>query len=86
MASTRNETGMNELIVENDFTNRFLLQESLRSCGWPHSIAVSGKEAVEAARDDTRGSIRDQCASLLVRCVEKARFLTGPVSPGLVAR
>lgn len=38
---------MKTLIVEDDFTNRLLLQELLKSYG-PCHIAVNGKEAVEA--------------------------------------
>lgn len=40
---------MKILIVEDDFTCRFLLQQSLKSYGTSH-IAVNGKEAVEAIR------------------------------------
>ncbi len=40
---------MKTLIVEDDFTNRLLLQEFLRVHG-PSHIAVNGKEAVEAVR------------------------------------
>jgi two-component system chemotaxis response regulator CheY len=35
------------LIVEDDFTSRFLLQEILRDYG-PSQVAVNGREAVEA--------------------------------------
>ena len=38
---------MKTLIVEDDFTSRFLLQEILKAYGTVH-IAVNGKEAVQA--------------------------------------
>jgi two-component system chemotaxis response regulator CheY len=48
---------MKTLIVEDDFTSRFLLQELLKNYG-PSHIATNGKEAVEAVRvslqDDER--------------------------------
>ena len=40
---------MRTLIVEDDFTNRLLLQQLLKSYG-PSHIAVNGQEAVEAVR------------------------------------
>lgn len=40
---------MKTLIVEDDFTNRLLLQHLLKGYG-PSHIAVNGEEAVEAAR------------------------------------
>ena len=40
---------MKALIVDDDFTNRLLLQEILKSYGSSH-VAVNGKEAVEAVR------------------------------------
>ncbi len=40
---------MKTLIVEDDFTSRFLLQELLKKHGTSH-VAVNGKEAVEAVR------------------------------------
>jgi two-component system chemotaxis response regulator CheY len=40
---------MKTLIVEDDFTNRLILQTFLRDYGHAH-IAVNGKEAVEAVR------------------------------------
>ena len=40
---------MKTLIVEDDFTSRFLLQEILKKYG-PSHVAVNGKEAVEAVR------------------------------------
>lgn len=40
---------MKTLIVEDDFTSRFLLQKMLNSYGTTY-IAVNGKEAVEAVR------------------------------------
>ena len=39
---------MKTLIVEDDFTNRLLLQELLKSYGLCH-VAVNGKEGVDAA-------------------------------------
>ena len=41
---------MKTLIVEDDFTSRFLLQELLREQGDSH-IAVNGKEAVTAVKE-----------------------------------
>ena len=40
---------MKTLIVEDDFTNRLLLQEFIKIYGLPH-IAINGKEAVKAVR------------------------------------
>ncbi len=40
---------MKILIVEDDFTNRLLMQELLKSYGTCH-VAVNGKEAVDAAQ------------------------------------
>jgi len=40
---------MKTLIVDDDFTNRLLLQEILKGYG-PSHIAVNGQEAVEAVR------------------------------------
>lgn len=40
---------MRTLIVEDDFTSRFLLQELLRGYGCCH-VAVNGREAVEAVK------------------------------------
>ena len=40
---------MKTLIVDDDFTNRLLLQEILKGYG-PAHIAVNGKEAVEAVK------------------------------------
>ncbi len=45
---------MRTLIVDDDFTNRLLLQEILKDHGSVH-IAVNGKEAVEAVRNTTKG-------------------------------
>ena len=38
-----------QLLAEDDFTSRLLLQEILKLYGTPH-IAVNGREAVEAVR------------------------------------
>ena len=40
---------MKTLIVEDDFTNRLLLQELIKGYGLPH-VAINGKEALEAVR------------------------------------
>ncbi len=45
----RKEEEMRTLIVDDDFTSRFLMQELLVPYGVPH-IAVNGREAVEATR------------------------------------
>ena len=45
---------MKTLIVDDDFTNRLLLQKILKSSGQSH-VAVNGKEAVEAVRAAQEG-------------------------------
>ena len=40
---------MKTLIVEDDLTNRLLLQEILKGYG-PSDVAIDGKEAVDAVR------------------------------------